>query len=111
MITSLPAATEWDSRHKISNWEALDFEQGLTPQQMQAAHLYYVDLLRQADIAREIGVTPRTISNWRKDPASTHGHELQRLDQQESRRIRTERDARLEDRIGSSGRWRSMLSD
>ena len=60
----LPAATEWDSDDEISNWEAVDFEQGLTPQQMQAAYLYYIELRRQVDIAREIGVTPRTIANW-----------------------------------------------
>ena len=42
-----PAATEYDSDDEVSNWEAIDFEQGLTPQQMQAAHLYYIDLLRQ----------------------------------------------------------------
>jgi hypothetical protein len=46
----------------------VDFERVLTPTQVEAARLYYVEHSRQIEVARALKITDRTMRNWLDDP-------------------------------------------
>ena len=58
-------AAYWDQRERSARPDPV---KALTPKQLKAAEVYFVDAASQKETGRAVGVSDRTIRNWLHDP-------------------------------------------
>jgi transposase-like protein len=85
-----------------------EFSRILKPKQLEAAHLYYEQALTQAEVARRLKVTDRTLRNWAADPAfRAYGESLRRARNERLTQESQTREIEILERLGEQ-RKRAM---